>query len=568
MSDGDLLERASAWADGDPDPTTADAMRTWIEARDTESLHEAMSAPLRFGTAGIRGVVGPGSGRMNRAVVIKTSAGLGAYLEEAGRGDRPVVVGFDARPSSRAFAEDTIGVLAAMGFAVAYFAEVTPTPLVSFAAKHLGAAAAVVVTASHNPPADNGYKVYGANAAQIIPPEDLAISEAIDRVGAASQVPRVVGIFTDGHPNVSLLGPEIFDAYYAEVDATRPNPQRSDLTLVYTPIHGVGGKVLVDMFARAGHTGLNPVPEQFVPDGTFPTVNFPNPEEEGALDLALALGDELSADAIIANDPDADRLAAAIPSSEGWRMLTGNELGALLGDYVLANWPHNEKAIVGNSIVSSPLLASIAEGYGAHHEATLTGFKWIVNACLELEDRGVGRFAFGYEEALGYTIGKTVPDKDGLSAALIFADLLAEEHQRGRTLVDRLHEIWLAHGLWVSTQKSMVRPGEEGQQEIADAVRRLGESPPGQVSGIQVTSITDYREGADRRPRWLGQQDLIEMRLGGEGRALVRPSGTEPKLKVYVDLVGAAGERPDEKRTELLARADDVATGLASWLAS
>jgi phosphomannomutase len=359
---------------------------------------------------------------------------------------------------------------------------------------------------------------------------------------------------------------DIFDAYAAEVQEARPNPQVSDLDIVYTPLHGVGGDTLLRMCIDAQHTGLIPVPEQRHPDGAFPTVDFPNPEEPGALDLAIDLAKEVGADLLLANDPDADRLAVAVPVAGEWRLLSGNELGALLGDYVLRYWEHAEPPIVVNSVVSSPMLGRIAAQRGAVHETTLTGFKWIINAGLALEDRGAGRFAFGYEEALGYSVGRTVRDKDGISAAIVMADLAAEETIAGRSVIDRLHDLWDEVGLWVSAQHSIVRAGPEGQAELVAAVDRVGTSPPDVMGGLDVTDVTDYRIGEEARPIWLGQQDLIEVTLGSNGRILVRPSGTEPKLKIYVDLSGEAGSDHETAHSRLSEMARSLAVEMGEWL--
>ena len=562
----DLISAAQDWISGDPDLGTRAELERIVESDNVEALERAMGGTLTFGTAGIRGEVGPGSNRMNRAMVIKTTAGLSRHLISEGREDRGVVIGFDARPTSRMFAEDTAGVLVASGIGVTFFPEVIPTPVVAFAAKHLGAGAAVVVTASHNPPADNGYKVYAGNAAQIIPPEDHLISQAISGTGPANQIPRIEAVFEKTSDLVNSIDPTILDLYFQGIDQARPSPQSSDLRFAYTPLHGVGGETLQKVFVRAGHTGLVPVPEQAQPDGTFPTVTFPNPEEPGALDLVLRLGTEINADAVIANDPDADRLAAALPFDGGWRLLSGNEMGALLGDYVLRCWNDDAIPIVASSIVSSPSLAKIASDRGARHEVTLTGFKWIANAGLTLEAEGMGRFVYGYEEALGYSIGRTVRDKDGISAALVFADLVTEEKAAGRTVLDRLVDIWNQTGLWVSAQYFIVRGGVSGREAIQTAVTHLGDAPPGSVLDLLVTQVTDYRFGSESRPVWLGKQDLIELALGDSGRILVRPSGTEPKLKVYVDLVGESGSHPHQAHDKLSDKAGELARAMGEWL--
>jgi phosphomannomutase len=559
----DLVERARAWVEGDPDPETRADLEAVIESGDTAELESRMSTALTFGTAGIRGKVGAGSGRMNRAVVIRTTYGLAGYL---GSPQSPVVVGFDARPTSRGFAEDVAGVLAAAAIEVRYFPEFTPTPLVAFAAKHLGACAAVVVTASHNPPADNGYKVYGEESAQIVPPMDVGIQERIATAPPANEIPRIDHVFGGASSLVKEVPGDILDRYWEEVAATRSREGGSELVVVYTPIHGVGRDVLFEVMRRAGHTGIVAVPEQAEPDGSFPTVDFPNPEEPGALDLALELARDRDADLLVANDPDADRLAVVIPYRGSWRPLSGNEIGVLLGDYMLANDPNSSSAIVASSIVSSPMLRGIADSYGARHEQTLTGFKWIVSAGLTLERGGGGRFIFGYEEALGYTVGSTVRDKDGISAAVLFADLVADLRDSGSSLMERLHALWSRHGLWVSAQISIARPGPGAMEILRQAVADIADNPPEKVGEHAVTGVTDYRKHADRRPPWLGTQDLVELSLGVSGRILVRPSGTEPKLKIYVDLARSSGPDPDAQHDSMLAEARNLGESIEETL--
>lgn len=554
----DLEAAALAWVSHDPDPLTRQQVTEMLERGDTAGLEASFGDPLTFGTAGIRGQVGPGPARMNRATVIRTTAGLAGYLGDTE--GAPVVVAFDARPTSARFALDTAGVLVAAGVPVVFFPSPTPTPLAAYAAKVMRAAAAVVVTASHNPPQDNGYKVYGANAAQIIPPVDTDIADRIAGVGGADQVPRVE---RPAESDLFSLAPEdIFRRYQADVNAVRPDPTGSDLKIVYTPVHGVGGAIVAALMADAGHTGVLRVEQQFAPDGTFPTVAFPNPEEPGVLDLALDLARRREADLVIANDPDADRLAAALPLAGEWRSLTGNELGVLLGDYILRAGTH-ERPIVISSVVSSPMFARVAEARGARHESTLTGFKWIVNAGLHLEAAGEGTFVFGYEEALGYTVGTVVRDKDGMSAALVLADLTETLRRRGLTLWDRLGELWTEFGAWASSQASVTKTGPDGMEELKEAVASIAADPPASVDGLEVAGVTDYRTGAEHRPFWLGPQDLVEISFGDRGRALVRPSGTEPKLKVYADLREDVGPDPIVTQAKLGERARSVAAALA-----
>jgi phosphomannomutase len=563
-----VVERARAWIEADPDPDTRAELEELINAGALDELADRMDGSLAFGTAGIRGEVAAGPNRMNRAVVIRTTRGLVEYLvgRHDGAPSSPVVLGFDARPSSRQFAEDTAGVIAAAGIPVLFFPEVTPTPLVAFACVHLGAVSAVVITASHNPPADNGYKVYAANGAQIIPPMDLGISSAIDGVGPANEIPRIERAFDSRSDLITPVPDDLFEAYWEQVDRSRPSPRSSDLKIIYTPIHGVGGEPLEELFRRAGHSGLRAVPEQAQPDGMFPTVAFPNPEEEGALDLAIDMATREGADLVIANDPDADRFAAVIPYGSSWRPLTGNEVGVLLGDYVLRHYKGHGKPIVINSIVSSPMLGEIAAHHNAHFERTLTGFKWISNAGMALEAEGVGNFVFGYEEALGYTVGSTVRDKDGLATALIFVDLLAGLNSAGHDLLDRLAELWEIAGVWGSAQHSIVRQGAEGQDKIELAIDHIAENPPQTIQDFEVTEVTDYRSGASSRPMWLGEQQLVELTLGSAGRILVRPSGTEPKLKIYVDLVAKPGTGPEDQQRELQAKAGELASRIEELL--
>lgn len=539
------VEAARAWIAQDPDPATRAELEALIASGDQQELRERMLAPLEFGTAGLRGVVGAGLSRMNRAVVIRATRGLADYVLARHPDARtlPVVVGYDGRLSSRQLAEDTVGVLVAAGIPVRFFDEPVPTPLVAYAARQLSATAAVVITASHNPPEYNGYKVYAANAAQIVPPVDVEISERIAAVTSAKDVPLEPGVMS-GHARAERVPDSFFDRYLAEVDAIRPRVERDQkLCIVYTPMHGVGWRFVKQTFERAGYSNVHVVAEQAEPDGRFPTVHFPNPEEPGALDLATALATEKKADLILANDPDADRLAVCIPTATGrYRQLTGNQVGLLLADFLLEHALRAPRPMVGSSIVSSPMLGSIAERYGARFEQTLTGFKWIWNAALDLEAQEGVRFAFGYEEALGYSVGRIVRDKDGVSAALLLADLAAHEQTQGGGLGERLERLYRKHGLWVSVQKSITRPGSEGLAEIERAMQVLKDQPPAALGGKRVSRVTDFRSGAESRPRWLPTTSLVALELEGGGRVLVRPSGTEPKLKIYVDLSVPLGE--------------------------
>ncbi len=563
----DLRERTEAWIAGDPDKKTRQELKALLEAGNVDELNERMDGSLMFGTAGLRGRVEGGSNRMNRAVVIRTTRGLAEYLLDRNPdSEQPVVIGRDARLSSDRFQKDAVGVLTAAGILVRYFEDPVPTPVVAYAALQLGAQAGIVVTASHNPPYDNGYKVYDSNGAQIIPPTDRDIADRIDGVGPANDVPRL-GKKHRGEMS-RTISDRMFERYLEDMaDVRDPEASGAGFGIVYTPLHGVGGDFVTKALEVSGYPDVRPVPLQYEPDGHFPTVSFPNPEEPGALDLASDLAAEGAAGLIIANDPDTDRLAISVERSTGWQALTGNQIGVLLGDYVLST-TKVDKPMVLNSIVSSPMLASVAAAHGARFEQTLTGFKWIWNAALDIEDQDGGNFVFGYEEALGYSVGPAVRDKDGISAAVVFADLAAACAERGDTVLDYLADLYDKHGLWVSTQKSIVRPGSEGAAQIAAAMVRIAEAPPTEVAGIEVVTMTDYRIGAEDRPRYMAATPLVALDLGDRGRALVRPSGTEPKLKIYVDLVAErdAALSAEEQERQLVAEADVVAEAIAGGL--
>ena len=547
----DLRQRARDWADGDPDPTTRAELVALAENAGPDVLADLVGRGLTFGTAGLRGRVGPGPNRMNRAVVIRATRGLVDHLlaTDPTAAERGVVVAFDARHDSERFARDVAAVVAAAGVMVHRFPTYQPTPIAAFAQKELDAAACVVVTASHNPPDDNGYKVYVEGAAQIVPPTDASIAAAIDAVGPALDVARVEDADLDDHPNVRLLGEELLDQYLAAIPAARPAPHPGAgamrLRIAYTPLHGVGRDMVVRALAEAGHTDVHVAPSQAEPDGSFPTVRFPNPEEPGALDAVLELAREVGADLVIANDPDADRLAVAVPDEAGGFVpLSGNRIGVLLAEHCLAGIGRGidlagAQPLVVSSIVSTPMVAAVAQAHGARSEVTLTGFKWICAAARALEPEGY-RLVYGFEEALGSAVGGVVADKDGISAAVAFADLARGLAAEGRSVLDLLADLHRAHGLWVSHQSSVVHEGAEGARRIAEAMARIGDAPPSSIAGSAVREVTDFRTGAASRPAWLGEHELVAFTLD-EGRVMIRPSGTEPKCKVYVDIRGDVG---------------------------
>jgi phosphomannomutase len=559
----DTLALAHAFLVEDPDPDSRAALETLLHAAEQgdtvarRELDDRFAAPLVFGTAGLRGRVEAGLARMNRVVVSKASWGLGTWLiEEAGRGgkdprSRGVVVAFDGRYSSRQFAEDTASVLAGLGVPVQLFADPVPTPLLAFATARLGAAAGVTVTASHNPPADNGYKVYLANGAQIVPPVDVAIAACIARAPRFGALPRLSA------PEAAALGlRRLVDVQDAAVEAAyldgleraalHRNPAEP-LRVAYTAMHGVGHRIAIRALARAGFDGVAVAASQADPDGAFRTVAFPNPEEPGAMDRVLAVAAETGAELVIANDPDADRLAAAVPaaSGRGYRLLTGNELGALLADDALEHADTGgRRKLVVTTIVSSSLLSRMARDRGAACRETLTGFKWIAQAALRGESEGLA-FVFGYEEALGYTCGPLVRDKDGIGAALRLCELARFLRARGRTLLDQLDSLLVAHGLSHQVQWSVVLPGSEGRARIGAAMAQLRKAPPGQIRASRVSRVLDAAAGEERtdgvcRPSGLPLSDVLAFQAEDGSRLTVRPSGTEPKIKFYLELAGRA----------------------------
>lgn len=562
--DAELIDRARDWIASDPDPVTRDELQAVVDTGDAAQVAAYVGGALEFGTAGLRGVVGAGPMRMNQAVVIRTTRGLADCLvaSDPTATERGVVVGFDARHDSARFARTAVSVLAGAGIRVHRFPTVQPTPIVAYAQKVLDAAAAIMITASHNPPEYNGYKVYVEGASQIVPPTDAAIAAAIEHVGAANQVPVVD---PDNHELIHDLDDRVLAQYLADLPSARPQITGPDRRIVYTPLHGVGGPLVLRALADAGYHDVHVVSSQAEPDGDFPTVAFPNPEEPGAMDASIDLATHIEADLVIANDPDADRLAIAVPDGDTFRLLTGNQIGVLLADHLLR---HSDipRPLVAASIVSSPMLASVAANYGAHAEFTLTGFKWIAAAVRELEGQGYD-FVFGFEEALGSMVGTVVRDKDGISAAVVFADLVRSLAAEGLSVDDRWRQLSQRDGLWVSHQLSITRPGVEGKSEIDAAMAHLSDNLPDDLAGHPVKGVTDFRHGADKRPAWLTTHDLVVFDLA-DGRAMIRPSGTEPKVKIYVDVRGNLGDDDDfdAEQRSLDNAAREVAESLAAFV--
>jgi len=561
----ELVARARAWAAGDPDPLSQAELNALIEARDYPELRERMRGDLEFGTAGLRGVVGAGSARMNLAVVMRVTRALAEQLLARAHDARtlPVVIGCDARLDSARFADAAASVLLAAGIPVKRFAQAVPTPFVAYAVRAFAANAGIMITASHNPREYNGYKLYWDNGVQVIPPTDAELVRRISALGPASHIPRA------DLSRQELISDALEARYLAEIRAELPRVSGDRaFCIVYTPLHGVGARVLERLFAEAGYADFQSVPEQREPNGHFPTVPFPNPEEPGALDRAIALATQRHAELLIANDPDVDRLAIAIPTPSGrWLPLSGNQIGLLLADFALAHSDAGTRALVLSSLVSSPLLERIATAHGARCERVLTGFKWLWTAALALEMQGY-RPCLGYEEALGYSVGRAVRDKDGISAALAFAELCAESRAAGKTVLDRLHALYREHGLWVSVQHNVVLSGNAGAERITRAMQDLIAAPPAVLADHTVTVMRDLRVPEPGAPSWRGAALLVELQLAGGGRVLVRPSGTEPKLKMYVDLPApiAVDDSITNAETNARASALEIARALATAL--
>jgi phosphomannomutase len=570
-----LRSQVEAWIGDDPDPGDRAELRALLAIGDQggepgraarAGLAERFAGRLHFGTAGLRGVVGAGPNGMNRAVVRAATAALAGWLRERGPGapgaegaaPLTVVIGCDARHRSATFADEAAAVLTGAGIGVHLLPRPNPTPLLAFAIRHLSAAAGIMITASHNPAADNGYKLYLADGAQIVPPVDAQIEAAITSLGPLSQIPSGP---LEG-PLVTRHGDEMarayLDAIIAEMRSTgghrhpatlRPGtPGPPPLRFVYTPLHGVAARLALRAIERAGFPAPHVVAAQAEPDPDFPTVAFPNPEEPGALDLALAQARDDGADLVLANDPDGDRLAVAVPGpapSGAWRVLTGDQVGALIGSYLLAGTaaePRAGQRLVVTTVVSSTLLSKIAAAAGARYAETLTGFKWIVRAGSAVPGR---RFLFGYEEALGYAVGDVVRDKDGISAALALLSLAATARAAGQSLLDRWDTLEAAHGVHLTAQVTLQAPAPAG------IMARLRAAPPAALAGQPVTGCRDLFTGAgepaeageagaglDGEPG-LPPADVLIYRLPG-ARVVIRPSGTEPKLKAYLEIVEPA----------------------------
>jgi phosphomannomutase len=528
-----LKQQVLHWIEQDPDSVTkAQLAQLLLDAKTDQDalaeLQDAFVAPLEFGTAGLRGALGAGPNRMNRVTVLQAASGLAQYLVQQGSSGQKVVIGFDARYNSDVFADDTARVMSGAGLEPIIFSHVVPTPVLAFAIRHLGACAGVMVTASHNPPQDNGYKVYLGDGRQIVSPVDEQISKLIKTVSDVREI-----VQGDAGKKVSDEVVNTYTASTSQLISSGPTTegQRKSVTSVYTAMHGVGWKTLQAVMNSSGFNEPNAALEQRDPDPAFPTVAFPNPEEKGALDIAIALAEKNSVDVLLANDPDADRFAAAAPTSAGdWTTLRGDQIGSLLGWWLIERVKLTGSKLSGtfaNSIVSSMMLESIAKSAGLQYKSTLTGFKWVSR---------VNHLTFGYEEALGYCIDpNNVSDKDGISAAAMFMEMLAHLKSQDKTIWQVLDELALAHGLHATDQVS-VRVTSSDQ--VALTMAGIRNTPPTKFGSLQVSSIDDLAIGLGELPK----TNAVIIHLAGndqiqKARVIVRPSGTEPKIKCYLEVV-------------------------------
>jgi phosphomannomutase len=525
-----LRAEVEAWIADDPDPKTAAELSALLEAGDEETLKKYFNGFLQFGTAGLRGPIGPGPSCMNRAVVGRAAAGIAAYMKK--RGMTKVVVGRDARYGSEDYTFETAEIMSGAGMDVYILPRPLPTPVLAFATSYLACDIGIMVTASHNPPQDNGYKVYvGPDAdgiqyaaSQIINPTDGFMSDEIDAVTSLKSLSR--------GSKWTILDEEVISEYVKRTSALAPRP--GDIKIVYTAMHGVGTETVQRVFNHAGFATLILVDEQCDPDPDFPTVAFPNPEEPGAIDLALKKARDFGADLVIANDPDADRCAAAINDPKvGWRMLRGDELGVVLGEWIARTKP---AGTFGNSIVSSSALRKISSHYGIDFKEVLTGFKWLA----KIED-----LAFGYEEAIGYAVDSdTVNDKDGISAAIFLAQVAMDLKRDGLTISDLLNEVWERHGFH-GTEQISIRVSD--MSAITRLLAGLRQSPPQEIAGRAVESIDDLAAPKDGLP----PTDGLRIWLAGGIRIIVRPSGTEAKMKCYIEVITTTSDESQKLLDEI-----------------
>jgi len=517
----EVTKQVLEWIEHDPDTHDRATLQKLLSEGNEVELRRRFDSPLTFGTAGLRGPVMAGPAGMNRFTVRRATQGVIRWLQELEIDpSKGVVVGRDARHGSEAFNDEAVAVLLGAGVRVYEMISPLPTPYVAAAVKSLNAGAGIMITASHNPPNDNGYKLYASDGSQIIVPNDEMVEQF-----AREAITPVLGERTS--ENYFDVPSEVIAKYQNHMLSRFSIKGGSSLRITYTPLHGVGGDAMMTLFRAAGYSHVTVVSEQFAPDGNFPTLAFPNPEEPGALDLAIATADGVGSSLIIANDPDADRLGVAVKDNEGWHILRGDEIGWLLGQKLLPDAAKLGQC-VATTIVSSTLLSKMAKAHSVKCATTLTGFKWIARGANDKE------LAFGYEEALGYGVDPSVGDKDGLSAALALCQIAHEAAQDGKTLLDVLDKIESQYGVHAGAQISL---RSDDLARITDVMQHLRSNPPKTIAGMEVTGIVDFANGYEG----LASADCLSYQLSGTDRVVVRPSGTEAKLKVYIEVVRDAG---------------------------
>ena len=540
-----VVERAERWLADDPDPATRRELKQLLDRNDLDALHDRFDSSLAFRSAGFRGLLGAGPNRMNRVTVIRATAGLCAWLRQQlpNAAERGICVGFDGRRMSRELATDTAGVIAGAGFQVWMLDDEMPTPVLGFSVLETGAAAGVMITAGDSPSAYNGYKVFWGNGSQIISVHDEGIAQAIARISSASSVPRPTRHEAIAQGRMQALT-DLVERYRERVSAlVGPPSEARRLSIAYTALHGVGDRLIRTILGAAGFSGLKSLASQAEPDGRFPTVDFPNPEDPAAMVQVLALARRINAELVLANDPDAGRLAVAAASDEGYEVLSGDDLGCMLADDLLERTESQSKRLLISSIVSSPLLGKIAKAHGARWEQTLVGHSWINHRAIEIEAEGYS-YILGYDDALGYGAATFVRDKDGISAALLVADLAARCKARGSTLLDEREAMWRRYGLYVSRRISRAFEGGDADEKMAAAMTRYRDNPPWPIANLN-----------------LPKTDLLVFEPEGGDRVILRATATAATLEYYlhVRIEIAAEENAESARERGNARIDEIA---------
>lgn len=566
MLNQEIIGRVRAFCDGADTETlraTTDLLLGALSEGDTAAVEDAFHCDLDFGTGGLRGIMGPGTNRMNRVVVGRATQGLVDYIrKQFPSTSGSVCVAYDSRLNSAEFAREAARVIAANGMKAYLFSDVRPTPELSFAVRYFGATAGIVITASHNPKEYNGYKVSWSDGGQVLPPYDRGIINEVRRVTSAAQVKTTDFNKAVQNGSIELLGPEVDDAFIAAMDAVRLNPSLTvsrggDLKIVYTPLHGVGITVVPQALERWGFSNVVVLPDQAKPDGNFPTTKSPNPEEKAAMELSLELAQREEADVVFATDPDADRIGIAVRHNGEYQLITGNQVGALLAFYICESFRSEKKlppnSVIIKTIVTTELIAAIADDYGVDIENCLTGFKYIAQLIRVYEEQGTAGpakiFLMGCEESYGYLVGTHARDKDAVVTSCVLAEMALWAKSRKKTLVDILNDLYARYGVHVEAQLSKKMPGMAGMQQIASLMESLRNDPPSAIAGISVSAVTDIERnmrrvlatGHESTGPSLPRSNVLIFELADGSQVIARPSGTEPKIKFYFMVVDKEG---------------------------